>query len=382
MTLPASGPGTGALVARVAGAIVAGAAAAVLGAMAVGFDPTPDPNGIPTGTNGFVVVLAIALLVAFVGYAVVEWLQTRRLDSIARQLSTRTIVLMAVSIPINIVLGQVVASALKLPVYLDSIGTILVGVLAGPIAGALTGLLSNLAWTFVLAGTPFGSPFAWPFAIVAAEIGLVAGIVGYLGGFRSRPDTPLPQLLAGVGVAAALLVTLVVVGILPFYQGLCAEGQAGPCFQVLAPGDASGEVFRALGIVALAVVGVALLGVVVRFAGRRDLGVVVVLVAGAVCGVISALIAAPIAALVFGGVTGSGTDLLVAMFLQAGADLQTAVLQQALISDSIDKTISYVIVFTLIAAMSRRLVARFPQGEKVVAREPGEPVEPVATRGA
>lgn len=365
-----AGQGAAAVGARVVGAIIAAAGTAILGSIVVGgFNATPDPNGVPSGMNGFMVVLAVALLVGFAGYALVEWLQTRRLDSIARQLSTRTIVLMAVAIPINIVLGQVVASALKIPVYLDSIGTILVGVLAGPIAGAATGLLSNLAWTFVLAGTPFGSPFAWPFAIVAAEVGLVAGLVGYVGGFRSRPHTPLPQLLAGAAMAAAVLTALVVGGILPFYEGLCAEGQIGPCFQFLAPGDTTSVVFRALGIVALAVVGVALLGVAIRFAGRRDVGVVIVLVAGAACGVISALIAAPIAALVFGGVTGSGTDLLVAMFLQAGADLQTAVLQQALISDSIDKAISYVIVFTLIAGMSRRLVARFPQGERVVARE-------------
>ena len=60
---------------------------------------------------------------------------------------------------------------------------------------------------------------------------------------------------------------------------------------------------------------------------------------------LSALIAAPIAALVFGGVTGSGTDLLVAAFQQAGSDLQTAVLQQSLISDPIDKTITFLVVF-------------------------------------
>src|SRR5690348_4366063 len=126
-------------------------------------------------------VLAIALIVGFIAYAVVEWLQTKRLDSIASQFSTRTIVLMPFAIAMNIVLGQTVATALKLPVYLDSIGTILVGVLAGPFAGAATGLLSNLAWTFLLAGTPFGSPFAWPFAIVAAEIGLLAGVFGYAG---------------------------------------------------------------------------------------------------------------------------------------------------------------------------------------------------------
>jgi hypothetical protein len=64
--------------------------------------------------------------------------------------------------------------------------------------------------------------------------------------------------------------------------------------------------------------------------------------------IVSAFVAAPIAALVFGGVTGSGTDLLVAAFQQGGSDLQTAVLQQSLISDPIDKTVTYLIVFTIL----------------------------------
>ena len=62
--------------------------------------------------------------------------------------STRVITLMPVAIAINIVLGVVVQQYLKLPIYLDSIGTILVGVLAGPLAGAATGILSNLIWQY------------------------------------------------------------------------------------------------------------------------------------------------------------------------------------------------------------------------------------------
>ena len=83
---------------------------------------------------------------------------------------TRTIVLIPIAIAINIVLGQTVGSVLKIPIYLDSIGTILVGVLAGPIPGLVTGLLANLIWTYVLP-PPLQSPYAAPFAIVAAEIG-------------------------------------------------------------------------------------------------------------------------------------------------------------------------------------------------------------------
>ena len=110
----------------------------------------------------------------------------------------------------------------------------------------------------------------------------------------------------------------------------------------------------------------ALVSVVVRLARDRDLGVLYVLVAGATCGVVSAFIAAPIAALVFGGVTGSGTDLLVAAFQQAGSDLEQAVLQQSLISDPIDKTVTYLIVFSILGAVSLRVAVRFPQGERAL----------------
>jgi energy-coupling factor transport system substrate-specific component len=65
-------------------------------------------------------------------------------------------------------------------------------------------------------------------------------------------------------------------------------------------------------------------------------------------------------------VTGSGTDLLVAAFQQGGSDLQTAVLQQSLISDPIDKTVTFLIVFTVLGGLSRRMTARFPQGERAL----------------
>jgi hypothetical protein len=344
-------------------------ATALAGLTAVGtFDPVPAADGVPPGSNLLMLVLAIALAAGFVAYAAAEWAQTRRLDSIARQFTTRTIVLMALAIPINIVLGQTVGTALKLPVYLDSIGTILVGVLAGPIAGAATGLLSNLAWSFALAGTPFGSPFAWPFAIVAAVIGFTAGLFGYVGVFRSRPNTPAPRLLAGSLAAVALLGALAIWGVLPYYRDLCGTDPGGQslCFELLNPTGVADPAFLALAGIVIVLIGLGLVIGVVRLVRSRDLGVVVTLVAGIVSGVVSAFIAAPIAALVFGGVTGSGTDLLVALFQQAGSDLEHAVLQQSLISDPIDKAITYLLVFTLLGALSRRQTARFPQGERAL----------------
>jgi energy-coupling factor transport system substrate-specific component len=302
-------------------------------------------------------VLAVALLLAFVAYAATEYAQTRRLDSITRQFDTRTIVLMPIAIAINIVLGQTVGTALKIPLYLDSIGTILVGALAGPIPGALTGLLANLIWTFVLAGTPFGSPYAWPYAIVAAEIGLLAGVFGYYGFFRSRPNTGVAQLITGLVVAALILVGLVFYGVLPFY----AEG-----FTFF--GDTSGvdQFFLVIAYAIAIGLVLALVALAIQLFVKRDLGVAFIVVGGAICGVISALISAPISAFVFGGVTGSGADILVAAFQQAGSSLIEAVFQQGLLQDPIDKTIEFIVAFLLLQTLSRRFTARFPQGERAV----------------
>ena len=140
-------------------------------------------------------------------YAAIEYGQTERLDSISRQFDTRTIVLMPLAIAFNIVLGQAVATVLKVPIYLDSIGTILVGALAGPIPGALTGLLSNLIWSYVVP-PPLNGPTAGAFAVVAAIIGLLAGIYGRIGWFRPRPDTPARTLIVGGGLAVGLIVVM------------------------------------------------------------------------------------------------------------------------------------------------------------------------------
>lgn len=102
--------------------------------------------------------------------------------SVAAQLkkdfSTMTLVLIPVAIAINIVIGQIVV-LLKLPVFLDSIGTVLVAVLAGPWAGALTGALSNIIWGLLV------DPGALPWFPVAAMIGLVAGICANFGLFKA-----------------------------------------------------------------------------------------------------------------------------------------------------------------------------------------------------
>jgi hypothetical protein len=312
------------------------------------------------GTKVVAIVL-VALLLGLVGYAVTEYAQTKRLDSITSQFDTRVIVLIPIAIAINIILGQTVSAALKVPIYLDSIGTILVGVLAGPIAGALTGGLANLIWTYVLPA-PFHSDYAAPFFIVAVEIGLLAGIFGRLGFFRSRPNTPTGQLAIGAAIVIAVVLFIGYYGFLPFYTdgqftffAPPAEGTTGP-----------DPIFIILGWAIAALLIGSLLGLLALLFVKRDLGAAYVFIAGLICGIVSAIISAPISAIFFGGVTGSGTDVLVAAFQQAGSDLQSAVLKQGLLSDPIDKTLTFFVVFAILGALSRRFVARFPQGEQAV----------------
>ncbi len=351
--------------------IVAFFAALVIGLTVIGFDQTvADPNlGLIAGRNTLILIFGIAVVAGFIAFAAVEYAQTKRLDSITSQFDTRTIVLIPIAIAINIILGQTVAAALKIPVYLDSIGTILVGVLAGPIAGAVTGGLANLIWTYVLPA-PFHSDYAAPFFIVAVEIGLLAGVFGRLGFFRSRPNTRPATLALGAAIVVVVVAVIGIYGFLPFYTD--SKTNILQLFFFAPPAEgvpAPAPILVILGwLVALLLIG-AVVGLIALLAIRRDLGAAYVFVAGLVCGIISAIISAPIAAVFFGGVTGSGTDVLVAAFQKAGSDLGTAVLKQGLLSDPIDKTFTFYDVFAILGALSRRIVARFPQGEAAVGLE-------------
>ena len=96
-------------------------------------------------------------LIAMAGYLIGAVLLA--IGSIHR-LPTATIAMIPVAIALNIVIGQIVA-VIGLPVYVDSIGTVLVAAVAGPAAGVVTGILTNVIWGLTL------SPIALPFAVSA-----------------------------------------------------------------------------------------------------------------------------------------------------------------------------------------------------------------------
>ena len=267
------------------------------------------------------------------------------MDWLSRQFSTRVIVLMPIAIAINIVLGYTVQTVLKLPIYLDSIGTILVGVLAGPLAGLLTGALSNIIWQYA---PGIGGGTIGPFAITAAVIGLLAGLWGRLGVFRPRPGEGLA--IWGPAVAA-----IVIIGV------LAARMYTIPSYGDQANGYPS-WVYPAIAIIGV----IAAIAVLVVTYVRRDAAGAWVAVAGALTGVVAAIVSAPIAAYAFEGVTGSGTDAIVAALRQGGADVLNASLGQGLFSDPIDKTITSFVVYLILISLSARFVARFPLGDRIV----------------
>src|SRR4249919_2770166 len=163
-------------------------------------------------TTPCISTVEVVYLVALVVGAVLLAIIGRR----SRDFTTAVLTLMPVAIAINIAVGSI-AVALRLPIYLDSIGTVLVGALAGPWAGALTGILSNLIWSIL--PVPGGAgPTAAFFAPVAGVIGLMAGFWASRGVFQLRPDDVrvggFLALAAGiVGAFVAFLVVQATIGI-------------------------------------------------------------------------------------------------------------------------------------------------------------------------
>lgn len=189
---------------------------------------------------------------------------------IQKDFTTLTLVMIPVAVAINVAIGQLVI-VLKQPLYLDSIGTVLVGLLAGPWAGAVTGIISNLIWT--VTGL---FPQAWAWTHVAAIVGILAGVFG-------RRFKNIGWWLAG----------------------------------------------------------------------------------GLITGIIAAVLSAPPSALLFGGVTGSGQDFLVGFFRATGASVLEATLGQGIVSDPLDKLITFLLVFLVVKGLPTRFLDRFPRSENV-----------------
>ncbi|GAB4099546.1 ECF transporter S component [Sinomonas halotolerans] len=204
---------------------------------------------------------AASALVALTGYGIAMVLL---FAGILPTLPTSTLALVPVALVLNIVLGQFVGSAL-VPIYLDSIGTVLIAFLAGPAAGAATGLASTLVWSFI-------NPTVLPFAAGAAAIGALAGLAARAGAVRRWGWVP---------------------------------------------------------------------------------------VAGLATGLVAALVATPVAIVVFGGTATGATGAVIALARATGQGLVESVTTGAILSDLVDKLVTFTLAAALVYALPRRSARRF-----------------------
>jgi len=102
--------------------------------------------------------------------------------------------LAALCAALNVGVGALVAS-LKLPLYLDSIGTVLAAVLAGWPIGVLTGLVSLVVMAFV------STPTAIAYAGTAIVIAVLADLFGRYRYLKSFLLTPIWGFLLGIASA-------------------------------------------------------------------------------------------------------------------------------------------------------------------------------------
>ena len=95
-----------------------------------------------------------------------------------KQFSTKALVLIPIAVGIYLI-GGTLCSTLKLPLFLDMIGTVLVACLSGPWVAALCGLITNLFLAIVT------NPVFFPYALVSILCGLVTGYLVKAGFFKN-----------------------------------------------------------------------------------------------------------------------------------------------------------------------------------------------------
>ena len=193
--------------------------------------------------------------------------------------TTPRLVAIALCAALNFSIGNIVY-LIKLPIYLDSVGTILCALLL------------------------------FPDRLAAIACAFIAGLIGIiLTGLLINPFLPW---FAFSVLAIALVSAL-----------LTARGT---------------DTFRARPLPA----------------GRFGANVVL---CGVVTGIVSAVVSAPVVIYLFGGVTGSGSALVVAYFVKTGNFLWDATLRSGLIIEPVDKTLQVLLAALLYRATPKDFIA-------------------------
>ena len=213
--------------------------------------------------------------------------------------TTPRLVLIALGAALNFSIGAIVY-LVKLPIYLDSIGTILVALLLAPDRMAAF-LCSWAAGWAGLAVSGLINPFLPWFGLTDLAIAAVSALLA-VGAARTFRTAPL---------RSARFVALV---------ALC----------------------------------------------------------GGVTGVVSAVVSAPVVVYLFGGVTGSGSAFVVALFLKTGQHLMSAAMLSGLAADPIDKILQVLLAALLYRVTPGEFIAMLGQrtGDAMHSATPEAPPAP------
>lgn len=237
-------------------------------------------------------------------------------------LSGTTLLLIPLGISLDIAGGELV-KFLQLPLWLDSIGTILVGALLGPWVGAITGLLGRVIWMLLGLNTDA----VW-FAPALSAAGVVAGFAGRLGLFQRVPPRWLSALIGGaLAFALALFMFM-------FLHSSPNDGW-WPTLPV------AGELVAQYGPICW---GALALGLLTGYFALRNVGYAGL--AGLLTGVITAIVGAPSAAWLFDGEVAP----------IAGA----ALFGRGTVPDPLDKLIVFLIVYLIVRLLPTSLRTYFP----------------------
>ena len=165
-------------------------------------------------------------------------------------ISTYQLCLVAMAVAVNIAGGQI-ALLLRLPVYLDSIGTILVGAVLGPWMGMIPNLLSGIFMgmtvdVYSLYFAPVGMVTGLMSGLTALGVAIPGTLVSSLinavlfGGVTSSGSAVLVQLLARTPLG--LTGSIFAVQILTDYADRCISIFAVSALAPLAAGQLRGRV--------------------------------------------------------------------------------------------------------------------------------------------
>lgn len=136
------------------------------------------------------------------------------------KISTKKITILALCIAMNMV-GSWIGLVIKLPVYLDSIGTVMAGFAFGPVFGILAGLITALVNTI-------SDPVALYFMPTQIIVGFTAGYFKFLkredfiSKFYLTPAMSIPAAISSALIATYLFGTVTTAGSSYIVQALRA----------------------------------------------------------------------------------------------------------------------------------------------------------------